>query len=202
MLYRVLSTRLSITGLGSWVALVLPLLLSMTTFADAPILLVVVLSTLTFAISYLPRKESGTPLPSDRRTAANGDGSLPVITPLAALTTHRAHMMLMTVLAILAVDFPVFPRNLVKCETFGVSLVSPHALLGGYSRSDYCIDGHWRRLVRLFARSRFGHPSIEESSISRVSSRSQTTQYAKKGATSTCSRSCTRFGSKRDGVSG
>lgn len=33
-------------------------------------------------------------------------------------------MMLMTILAILAVDFPVFPRKLAKCETFGVSLVS------------------------------------------------------------------------------
>jgi hypothetical protein len=31
--------------------------------------------------------------------------------------------MLMTVLAILAVDFPVFPRTLAKCETYGVSLV-------------------------------------------------------------------------------
>jgi phosphatidylinositol glycan class W len=31
--------------------------------------------------------------------------------------------MLMTVLAILAVDFPVFPRILAKCETYGVSLV-------------------------------------------------------------------------------
>lgn len=32
-------------------------------------------------------------------------------------------MLLMTTLAILAVDFPIFPRSLAKCETFGVSLV-------------------------------------------------------------------------------
>jgi hypothetical protein len=38
-------------------------------------------------------------------------------------------MMLMTVLAILAVDFPVFPRALAKCETYGVSLVRPSFLI-------------------------------------------------------------------------
>lgn len=32
-------------------------------------------------------------------------------------------MLLMTAVAILAVDFPVFPRYLAKCESFGVSLV-------------------------------------------------------------------------------
>lgn len=32
-------------------------------------------------------------------------------------------MMLITILSILAVDFPVFPRILAKCETYGVSLV-------------------------------------------------------------------------------
>lgn len=42
---------------------------------------------------------------------------------LPSVTTWRAHMMLMTSLCILAVDFPVFPRELAKCETFGVSLV-------------------------------------------------------------------------------
>lgn len=49
--------------------------------------------------------------------------------PLPALSTYRAHMMLMTVLAILAVDFPVFPRALAKCETFGVSLVRASCVL-------------------------------------------------------------------------
>lgn len=48
---------------------------------------------------------------------------------LPSVTTWRAHMMLMTSLCILAVDFPVFPRELAKCETFGVSLVCPEAPL-------------------------------------------------------------------------
>ncbi|KAG1898060.1 uncharacterized protein F5891DRAFT_1191361 [Suillus fuscotomentosus] len=39
------------------------------------------------------------------------------------LLTTRAHMMLMTILCILVVDFPVFPSILEKCETYGVSLM-------------------------------------------------------------------------------
>lgn len=42
----------------------------------------------------------------------------------AFLTVYRAHMMLITIACILAVDFPVFPRELGKCETWGASLVS------------------------------------------------------------------------------
>jgi glucosaminylphosphatidylinositol acyltransferase len=45
------------------------------------------------------------------------------IPKLQAVTTWRAHMMLLTCICILAVDFPVFPRSLAKCETFGVSMV-------------------------------------------------------------------------------
>ncbi|CAE6337722.1 unnamed protein product [Rhizoctonia solani] len=45
------------------------------------------------------------------------------VPPLPALTTYRAHMMIMTVIAILAVDFPVFPRALSKCESWGVSVM-------------------------------------------------------------------------------
>lgn len=40
------------------------------------------------------------------------------------LSVYRAHMMVMTILAILSVDFEIFPRVQAKCEDFGTSLVS------------------------------------------------------------------------------
>lgn len=97
----------------------------MTVFAERPILLASALLLPTAVLLAMPPQEHGTPLPSNKYpespTAAS---ATPRITPLPALTTYRAHMMLMTILAILAVDFPVFPRYLAKCETYGVSLVS------------------------------------------------------------------------------
>ncbi|KAK6909502.1 hypothetical protein I203_103521 [Kwoniella mangroviensis CBS 8507] len=42
---------------------------------------------------------------------------------LPFLSVYRAHMMIMTVHCILAVDFKVFPRWLGKCEDFGTSLM-------------------------------------------------------------------------------
>lgn len=72
------------------------------------------------------------------------------------VSVWRAHMMLMTVLCILAVDFPVFPRRFGKCESWGTSLVrekirrwivpdgaSAHA-------SNFCessVDGPRRRIL-------------------------------------------------------
>lgn len=43
------------------------------------------------------------------------------VRPQPFLTVYRAHMMLVTIVSILAVDFPVFPRALSKCESWGTS---------------------------------------------------------------------------------
>lgn len=125
------------------VILVIPLLLSVTLFALSPGYLLILTLLPTLVLLLVPPREAGTPLPSARagsrhssrrsspvRTAdtssvvhssqAQPDSAIP---PLSALTTYRAHMLLLTAICILAVDFPVFPRDLAKCETFGASLV-------------------------------------------------------------------------------
>ena len=43
----------------------------------------------------------------------------------SSVTVYRAQAMLMTIICILAVDFPVFPREFGKTETWGTSLVKP-----------------------------------------------------------------------------
>lgn len=104
----------------------------MTWFANKPGSLSLTLLFPTGLLLLIPRRESGTPLPSGNRSSSpNRPTGNPSTThpdsltaPLPPLTTYRAHMLLLTILGILAVDFPVFPRALAKTETFGVSLVS------------------------------------------------------------------------------
>lgn len=126
-MYSTLQTRVYGTRkmpfLISWIALVLPLLLSMTLFADhAGLLSLLILAPTVLVLLLIPSSDSRTYLPSGKSTTPPPQKQNS-ITPLPAISTYRAHMMLMTVLAILAVDFPVFPRSLVKCESYGVSLV-------------------------------------------------------------------------------
>ncbi|KAH9944887.1 GWT1-domain-containing protein [Amylocystis lapponica] len=143
-LYSALRTRLPASASISFplelLILVLPLLLSITLFANSPLWLSAILMIPTGLLLLLPRRESGTPLPSNlspsrsqsparekehtvnsNRTHAHVQSV--TISPLPALTTYRSHMLLLTFLSILAVDFPVFPRSLAKCETFGVSMM-------------------------------------------------------------------------------
>jgi phosphatidylinositol glycan class W len=152
----------------------------MTLFAHRPGTLSAILLLPTAFICFLfPPHQSGTPLPSggstrgspvSHRTSTShhdepskqgaGSPEQTDTTRLSALSTYRAHMMLVTVLAILAVDFPVFPRSLAKCETYGVSFVRifPHACcLLWYLRAS--VDGHGRWVICVFPRNCFRDPS-------------------------------------------
>ncbi|KAL5514715.1 hypothetical protein ACEPAG_2031 [Sanghuangporus baumii] len=138
-LYAAVRSRLSSPNQTNlvleWTILVLPLLLSMTLFAEMPLLLCTMLLILTAILFSLPRKDYDEPplSPSISRTSSfsgqsTNTSSPPsnpriIISQLPSVTVYRAHMLLMTFLAILAVDFPGFPRSLAKCETFGVSLM-------------------------------------------------------------------------------
>ncbi|KAJ6478563.1 GWT1-domain-containing protein [Mycena vitilis] len=135
-LYSTLKTRVYgsrvIPFLVEWTLLALPLLLSMTVFANSPTLLSFVLLVPTALVLMRTSPPTGAtmPMPASGRSPSSMSGPGPKsttrlgsLTPLPALTTYRAHMMLMTILGILAVDFPVFPRDLAKCESYGVSLM-------------------------------------------------------------------------------
>lgn len=77
----------------------------------------------------------------------------PVAPLRAALTTYRASLLLLTTLAILAVDFPAFPRRFAKAETFGTGLmdagvggiVVAGGIASGFSSSAAAFDPAARR---------------------------------------------------------
>lgn len=117
--------------------------------------------------SHIDSKVRISPVPSlrlkkSRATKVQGveeKGRLPF------LTVYRAHMMLMTVICILAVDFEVFPRWQGKCEDFGTSLVSfPSVRKSLVFTTLLAVDGRGCRVIRLFPRSRLHKISFSPTS--------------------------------------
>ena len=118
----------------------------MTIYANAPGTLSMLLLVPTIVLFLLLPIGRGTP----NLTSLNPDSVFSIhnraliqasMSPLPVLSIlDRAHVMLMTVLSILAVDFQVFPRALAESETYGVSLVSPSLLAPFWAR----VCNRWR----------------------------------------------------------
>lgn len=137
-LWTVLAPRLALrTGSPSlrvpaieFAILVVPLLLALTALSAYPLALNVILLGLVLVTDRLDLPLASPPL-SPKQTRRSAD-PLPLANRLFSqpfVTVYRAHMMLMTVICILAVDFKIFPREFAKAETWGTSLVSPRIRL-------------------------------------------------------------------------
>ncbi|KAI9806523.1 MAG: Glucosaminyl phosphatidylinositol (GlcN-PI) nositol acylation protein [Piccolia ochrophora] len=104
------------------------ILLAVTLYSSNPLLLsTLLLSPAVLLIALLPRAK---PAQTPRKPAQNGTTPSPSTSPRKDplprkpfLTTYRGAMLAVTNIAILAVDFRVFPRRFAKVETWGTSLM-------------------------------------------------------------------------------
>ena len=109
------------TGLST-----LCLLLSITTYAAHSVLLNILLLTPAFMLYFQPvlapsRREK---FVEKRQNAPGRESSTRAVgSHKPFVTAYRGGMMVITCLAILAVDFKVFPRRFAKAEMWGTSLV-------------------------------------------------------------------------------
>jgi glucosaminylphosphatidylinositol acyltransferase len=102
------------------------ILLSFTLYSNQPLLLIGFLLAPSILIYFLPpnastrRKVAKPPVNSETKDAGE---PLDTLSVKPFLTTYRGYMLVATAVAILAVDFRIFPRRFAKAETWGTSLM-------------------------------------------------------------------------------
>ena len=103
------------------------LLLSVTLYSNAPLLLNILLLTAAAFVYAVPSSLSARrkrpqlpPNAQQHKTAPDAPGAL---STKPFLTNYRGNMMVVTCICILAVDFRLFPRRFAKVETWGTSLM-------------------------------------------------------------------------------
>jgi phosphatidylinositol glycan class W len=103
-------------------------LLSVTLYSNAPVLLSILLLVPALFVWALPpnaysrRKKPRLP-PSAHSKQGAASGPLGTLSRKPFLTSYRGGMIALTCIAILAVDFRLFPRRFAKVETWGTSLM-------------------------------------------------------------------------------
>ena len=105
--------------------------------------------------------------------------------------------MLITVLSILEVDFPLFPRNHVKCETFGVSLVRSLDCVIRFITRSTLVSGTLCSRKALYLLNTY-----QRLRLSNFSNRVQVYTYDSQIAPNHCLRSDPRYPRKRNRLSG
>ncbi|PLB48264.1 GPI-anchored wall transfer protein 1 [Aspergillus steynii IBT 23096] len=132
LLWSVLQSRLSFFNPYGGPALVtdfllnvLAILFATTIYAAAPWTLNILLVSPALLLLFTspaprPQQKAKPPAQKSSKQVTDAPESLP-IHPF--LTTYRAAMMIVTCVAILAVDFPIFPRRFAKVENWGTSLM-------------------------------------------------------------------------------
>ncbi|EFW98508.1 GPI anchor biosynthesis protein [Grosmannia clavigera kw1407] len=102
------------------------ILLAITLYADRPVLLSSILIAQSVFVYALPRNvgdSSSRRVRVPKRPKDVSSSRLSELPKKSFLTAYRGCMLVVTCLAILAVDFRVFPRRFAKVETWGTSLM-------------------------------------------------------------------------------
>ncbi|KAL2820738.1 GPI-anchored wall transfer protein 1 [Aspergillus granulosus] len=104
---------------------VLGILFATTIYSSAPLLLNILLISpaLLVLLNSRHRRTQQRAKPPHTVTAQHGPNTPKALPIHPFLTTYRAAMMIITCIAILAVDFHVFPRRFAKAENWGTSLM-------------------------------------------------------------------------------